>query len=371
MRIVIACRKFDHVIGGVERMSTTLMNELVARGHEVFLFTWDEREDAQAFYPMAPQITWIKLAMGNPAEKAGFVLRLKRAFKVRTILHKISPDVVLGFQEGAFVTLKLYSLGLSIPMICAIRESPFRYKYISAKPPFWFSCQIFRLASSVTVQISRYAEAFPRFLQHKIKTIPNHILPAVERSQPAEDVAKKIILSTGRLSPEKNHQVLIEAFSKIADQYPDWSLVIVGRGHELKKMENCISGLPRTIAERIQLAGASDDIPSYLRQAHIFCLPSRWEGFPNSLAEAMAHGLPSVGFAECDGVRDLIDPDITGLLAQGHDDAEDLSVQLSLLMKDPVLRKTMGDAAYQKSLQYQPKAIFDMWDSVLSEAVKR
>ncbi len=368
LRVIVACRKFDHVIGGVERMSTTLMNELVARGHDVFLFTWDEKEDAHAFYPMAPQITWVKLAMGNPARKAGFLLRLKRAMKVRSILRNIAPDVVLGFQEGSFVTLKLYSLGLHIPMICAIRESPFRYKYIPAKPPFWFSCQIFRLAAAITVQVARYADAFPNFLRNRMVTIPNHITPVENRAQPANNSSRKIILSTGRLSPEKNHMALIQAFSKIADQYSDWSLVIVGRGGESTKMETYIKSLPLFVGERIQLPGASDDIPSYLRQAHIFCLPSRWEGFPNALAEAMAHGLPSVGFEECDGVRDLIDSGVTGLLAHGHDDVEDLSIQLSTLMNDPILRQKMGDEALQKSLQYQPKAIFDMWESLLSEA---
>jgi len=369
MRIVVACRKFDQVVGGVERMSTTLMNELVKRGHDVTLFTWDEREDAQAFYPMEPDIQWIKLAMGNPTQKA--VLRLKRAHKVRKILRSISPDVVLGFQEGAFVTLKLYGLGLHIPMICAIRESPFRYKYITANPPFWFSCQVFRLASYVTVQFERYTNGFPKFLHNSIKTIPNHVIPVTERAAPAANVAQKIILSTGRLSPEKNHMALIEAFANIAERHPDWALVIVGRGGEQNKMAAYIATLPTSVRVRIQLAGVSTDIPSYLRQAHIFCLPSRWEGFPNSLAEAMAHGLPSVGFEECDGVCDLIDPGVTGFLAKGQDNVADLSAQLSTLMSDSALRQKMGDAAYQKSLHYQPRDVFDMWENLLSEAAGR
>lgn len=370
MKILFACRKFDGVVGGVERMSTTLMNEMVARGHDVSLFTWDDNLNAKSFYPIDSKINWMKLAMGNPAKKAGLFLMLKRALKVRKFLKDLSPDVVLGFQEGSFVTLKVYGLGLGIPMICAIRESPFRYKYIQAKPPFWMSCQLFRMAAVVTVQIDRYREAFPRFLQARIKAIPNHVMPAEKLAQPAAESTSYMLLSTGRLSPEKNHAVLVKAFALIADAHPNWSLVIVGRGGQSDNLQSMANALPQAVGSRIHLAGASDDIPSWLVKAHIFCLPSRWEGFPNSLAEAMAHGLPSVGFQECDGVCDLIEDGKTGLLISGADDAQALANGLARLMKDSNLREKIGEAAYAQSKNYAPQKIFDMWESLLKSVVK-
>ncbi|HNS44326.1 MAG TPA: glycosyltransferase [Alphaproteobacteria bacterium] len=372
LRILVACRKFDGVVGGVERMSTTLMNELVKRGHEVFLFTWDEREDAKAFYPIDEKIKWTKLAMGDPTHKASLLLRLKRALKVRKILNSIRPDIVLGFQEGSFVTLKLYGLGLGIPMICAIRESPFRYAYIEAKPPFWFSCQIFRLAASVTVQFERYKAAFPKFLWPTIKVTPNHIFPAAELADTdGKSGERKILLSTGRLSPEKNHKILVEAFAKISDELPDWDLVIVGKGGQEEPLKKQTSALPESVAARIHLPGPTDDVPSWLKQAQLFCLPSKWEGFPNALAEAMAHGLPCVGFAECDGVRDLIDHGKTGILAAGNDDASTLAVTLRKLMESSELRRTMGQAGFEKTKSYSPEAMLDNWETVLREGAGR
>jgi len=367
--ILVACRKFDGVIGGVERMSTTLMNELVARGHEVHLFTWDDNENAKSFYHMDQSIGWTKLAMGNPKKKAGWILRMRRALKVRTFLKTLSPDVVLGFQEGSFVTLKLYGIGLHIPMICAIRESPFRYAYIKAFPPFWLSCLVMRLAAAVTVQFERYKDAFPKSLEHKLKVTPNHIAQARNLADPVgESSTRKTILCTGRLSYEKNHDALIKAFALIAADYPDWTLDIVGSGSERQKLQNLKDSLDPEISGRVILQGPTENVSAHLERAQIFCLPSRWEGFPNSLAEAMAHGLPVIGYEECDGVCDLIEDGVTGLLAEGNGDISSLSQKLSTLMGQPELRKEYGNAAFEKSKQYHFKAMSDNWENILIEA---
>jgi len=368
LRVLVACRKFDGVVGGVERMSTTLMNELVTRGHHVSLFTWDVNEDAQSFYPIDSRISWFKLAMGNPAKKASFLLRLKRFLKVRNFLKDIRPDIVLGFQEGSFVTLKIYGLGLGIPMICAIRESPFRYAYITAFPPFWFSCQIFRIAAAVTVQFERYREAFPKFLWAKIKVTPNHIFPAEKLANSVgKEGLRKSLLCTGRLSPEKNQAVLVSAFALIAQNFPDWDLIIVGSGGQENALKDLIATLPEKISSRIFLQGATNNVPEWLQKAQIFCLPSRWEGFPNSLAEAMAHGLPCVGFSGCDGVSVLIDNDKTGLLADGNGNIKTLSEALSKLMGNPDLRQRMGESSFEKTKNYTPDIIIDGWEKILRE----
>ena len=72
MKLMVAARAFDDMAGGVERMAIDLMNEMVARGHEVDLLTWD-RAGSTAFYPMTREITWRQLDIGNPQVKAGTV----------------------------------------------------------------------------------------------------------------------------------------------------------------------------------------------------------------------------------------------------------------------------------------------------------
>lgn len=371
MKILFACRKFDGVVGGVEKMSTTLMNEMTKRGHDVTLFTWDDNENAQSFFPINPSVKWYKMAMGNPAEKAGVGLRIKRARKVRNILKTIMPDVVLGFQEGSFVSLKIYGLGLNIPMVCAIRESPFRYAHIKSSPPFWLTCQLFRLSPAITVQFDRYRMGFPKFLRHKIFSIPNHIEPETSQGDPVgADVSEKIILSTGRLSPEKNHAALISAFATIADKHPDWKLIIMGKGGQHAELQKQAQSLPSPIAQRIQIEGPSQDVSSWLKKCQIYCQSSKWEGFPNSILEAMANGIPSVGYRGSDGVCDLIEEGVTGLLADGNGNINTLAAALDTLMSDKEMRQTMGKNAHEISKRYAPSLIFDQWETLLKKVSK-
>jgi glycosyltransferase involved in cell wall biosynthesis len=370
MHIMIACRKFGGVIGGVERMAITLMNEMVARGHQITLFTWDNNSNAESFYKLDSRIHWVKLVMGNPAQKAGMMLRLRRMLRVRSILRQSKPDVILAFQEGAFVTLQLYSLGQGIPVICSIRNSPFRDETIPISPPVWFTNVVLRMAAAATVQFERYISFFPSAIRGKFRTIPNHVIAAQSLAIPDATNGEKILLTTGRLSPEKNQSVLIEAFAKIAEKFPDWKLVVVGRGGLEDSLKKQISTYNPAISGRVILAGASDDVPSWLVKSHLFCLPSYWEGFPNSLSEAMAHGLPCVGFSGCDGVNDLIEDGKTGLLAKGKKDAATLSEKLEILMADAGKRKQMGLAGLEKTKQYDSKKIFDMWEKMLKEVAK-
>lgn len=372
MRILFVCRRFDNVAGGVERMATTLMNGMRERGHGVSLLTWDSSPDARSFYPMDPGIVWHKLAMGDPARKAGWGMRIRRAFKVRTFLQDIKPDVVLAFQDGPFMAIRLFGVGMDIPMIAAERNSPFRHEQIKSFPPFAVSCQMMRLAAAVTVQFERYRSGYPSFLHRKIVNIPNHVARAHSVADPAgATCAGKILLGVGRLSSEKNFPVLIEAFSRLSPEFPDWTLRIVGEGARRGEIESQIAALPPDVRSKIELTGASTDVPSFLAAAHLFCMPSLWEGFPNALAEAMAHGLPCVGFNACAGVSDLISDGQTGLLADGDFSAPELAGTLRSAMADPDLRVRLGAAARESMGAYEPEKVFDRWEALFSEVCAR
>lgn len=372
MRILFVCRRFDNVAGGVERMATTLMNGMQARGHEVSLLTWDSSPDARSFYPMDSAIVWHKIAMGDPARKAGWWLRIKRALKVRALLRDVKPDVVLAFQDGPFMAIRLFGMGMGIPMIAAERNSPFRHAQIKSFPPFAVSCQMMRLATAITVQFERYRTGYPSFLHRKIVSIPNHVAPARRVADPAgAGQAPKILLGVGRLSSEKNFPALIEAFSRLSVEFPDWVLRIVGEGARRGDIEAQISALPPEVRGRIELTGASTDVPSFLSAAHVFCMPSLWEGFPNALAEAMAHGLPCVGFESCAGVSDLIAHGKTGLLAPGDFSVDSLVDSLRSAMADPALRVSLGAAAREAMRAYEPERVFDQWEALFSKVCAR
>src|SRR5690606_26687620 len=116
--LLFVARAMHAMAGGVERMVITVMNEMAARGHSVSLFSWD-RADARAFYPMTDAITWHRLDMGHPGERAGPRLVAARAAAVRHLLRGVRPEVIVCFQGGPFRAMQLYSAGMGIPLVAA------------------------------------------------------------------------------------------------------------------------------------------------------------------------------------------------------------------------------------------------------------
>ncbi len=364
MKIMVACRAIDNMAGGVERMAVALMNEMTARGHEVSLLTWDA-EKAANFYPMDSRIRWHRLAMGNPGQKATWKLRLQRAGKVREIVEKEQPALIIAFQQGTFFSTRLFTNGLHIPVIAAEREAPQRLDHVDAGRRRFLYFWSFRLAARVTIQCESYRKFYPESLHRKIVTIPNPVFPASASANPGTEDGEKILLCVGRLGYQKNQEALLHAFAPIAAQLPDWSVHLAGDGEDKAKLEELAQSLG--ISMRVKFLGPVRDVAALYTQSHIFCLPARWEGFPNALAEAMAHGLPSVGYEGCAGVSDLIRHGHTGLLARGNGDVETLKFALLTLMKDPQQRALLGANAKISVAQYAPAAIYDRWEKLFKE----
>jgi GalNAc-alpha-(1->4)-GalNAc-alpha-(1->3)-diNAcBac-PP-undecaprenol alpha-1,4-N-acetyl-D-galactosaminyltransferase len=368
MKILFACRNFVDMAGGVERMAIAAMNELCRRGHHVSLLTWDPA-GGEAFYAMDERIEWRRLDLGDPKHRAGLGLRLRRALRVRRLLAELAPDVAIAFQEGTFRALRVYGLGLRLPMIAAERNSPSRFDFVT-QGSRGRSMQWLRLADRITVQCESYRELYPSFLRRKIVAIPNPVFPASGRAAPAGDEnAPQVLLSVGRLSFQKNQVALVQAFARLAPRFPRWRMDIAGEGEHRAEVEAEIARLG--LGERVRLLGAVKDVSALYRASHLFCLASRWEGFPNALAEALAHGLPAVSYADCCGINELIQPDRNGLLAAGNGDAETLADTLGRLMADSASRQAMGAAAAESMRAYTPQAVFDRWETVLAEVAQR
>lgn len=371
MRFMFAARAINGVAGGVERMIIAIMDAMVARGHQVDLFTWDQA-GAEAFYPISPDIVWHRLNMGDPYVKAGINLMLRRAKRIRAIINHVRPQIIICFQDGPYLALRAYTLGLEIPLIAAERNAPTLFDHINAgRLRRLIAFNAFRSARSVVIQSEGSRKLYPSFLQDRIVIIPNPVFPAPLTAKPdrPDNRGRFRILSVGRLSYQKNYESLIAAFAQIAALFPEWDLVIVGEGEERRKLEAliCETGL----VDRIQLPGTVTDTSDCYASAHLFCLPSRWEGFPNALTEAQAHGLPAIGFAGCAGTNELVGDGKTGLLAAGNGDIESLADTLALLMSDHEKRQRMGSAGREAMGAFSAEAAYDLWESTLERAALR
>lgn len=360
MKILFVWRTIDNVAGGVERMITTMMNEMVQRGHEVSLFTWDNK-NAQSYYPIDDRVKWYKLNMGNPKLKAGLTLRLKRIPKARKTINTFNPDVIMCFENGVFLSTRLFLFGCRYPIISAERNAPSRLEFMPNKSKQRVYRSL-RLASIITTQFERYKQGYPESIRSKMVCIHNPVEQRTEFSSPDKKISHKVLLCVARHEYQKNLSSLIEAFVNLSPKFPDWELKIAGDGAYYDKTQRYIETTGKEGS--IQLLGKVNDVETLYKDADLFCLPSRWEGFPNALAEAMAHGLPSVGFSDCCGVSDLIKHNNTGILANGNGNVKELEKALSVLMSDAKERRRLGNNAIKQVKQYEPKLIFDKWEEL-------
>jgi glycosyltransferase involved in cell wall biosynthesis len=148
------------------------------------------------------------------------------------------------------------------------------------------------------------------------------------------------VVFTGRLHPQKNLPLLLEAWTRVAERSTA-NLILIGPGHDRQRLTELAASLG--IVSRVQFVGAVDSPADYLRAADIFVLPSVAEGMSNSLLEAMATALPCV-VSRIGGNTDLVSEGQTGRLVGGVK-PDDWSRTLLELIESPAEARRMGDAA--------------------------
>jgi glycosyltransferase involved in cell wall biosynthesis len=239
----------------------------------------------------------------------------------------------------------------------------YRLRYSFAQR--WLSFRMLHLADRITVQMPDFVGGYPASLRERIEVIPNPV-PVAERSarpnRPVTD-GRFNLLAVGRLDVQKRYECLVGAFARIAGDYPDWHLRIVGDGPKREAL--CGLAARGGVAERVRFEPWMSDVSSAYASSHLFVMPSLWEGFPNALAEAMSHGLPAIGFRGAAGVAQLIDHGKTGWLADGPDDEAALARVLSAAMANSAERARRGALAAESMTTYAPEAQFDRWARLL------
>ena len=218
MNLMIFSRKFDGVVGGVEKMVLTLATQMSARGHAVTIVSLD-KSDSEAFYPWPSEVPWIKLGIGNPDERASLKTRVRRLLIIRRHLCRLKIDTTVGFQIGSFALLKLASLGLHVRTVAAERNAPTLFKFIrKGNYKRALSNLILSSADAISVQLESNRVFYPKFLWSKILITPNPILTSVRyKSNSSMPIKPKVILYVGRVTFQKNLEVLIAAISTLKE----------------------------------------------------------------------------------------------------------------------------------------------------------
>ncbi|OYX42512.1 MAG: hypothetical protein B7Z02_11845 [Rhodobacterales bacterium 32-67-9] len=210
--------------------------------------------------------------------------------------------------------------------------------------------------------LEEFRKWFPPVLRERVEVLPN----AVSRLSLHDTALQrdKFILSVGRLTAVKRVGLLIEAWGKIAEHHPDWHLVICGTGPEEERLRAAVRRL--RLQSQVSLEGDCPETGPYYDRASILCHPAAHEGFGLAVAEALAHGLPAIGFADCPGVNTLVRDGSNGLLVKPSDNpVAMLSEALERLITDPELRKRLSEHAPASMAEYAPDKIYAQWEVLL------
>ena len=173
----------------------------------------------------------------------------------------------------------------------------------------------------------------------------------------------KRIIAAGRYTYQKGFDLLLEAWSQLESQHPDWQLHIFGSGDRTPYQEMA----KRLRLENVALHGTVDSLQAEMLKASVFAFSSRFEGFGLVLAEAMSSGLACVSFACPCGPADIIDRDgINGLLVKPND-VEGLASALDKVMSDPDLRLRLATEGRTAAQRYSEDFVMQQWVALFEQ----
>ncbi len=364
-RLAIVIHSLDG--GGAERTAARMASHWAEAGHSVALITLDSADSDR--YPLAPQVKRQALdVMGHSSNPiAAIKNNLQRIATLRDAIVSAAPEHVISLTDKTNVLTLAACRKLDLPVIVAERTDP-RYHRIG-RVWSYLRRRLYPRAAALVVQTASVRDGL-RWMasQCPVYVIPNVVEPPQEkptrsrRPLPFVLPDRRRVLGMGRLTHEKGFDLLIQAFAQTAAQRPQWDLVICGDGPERSRLEKLVAQLD--VGERVFLPGWLDDPVAAYHAADLFVLPSRYEGFPNALLEAMAAGLPVISTDCPSGPYEIIRDGYDGLLVRSES-AEWLAAAMDRLMRDGAARKLLAEKAPEVLERFSAERYYARWEAVL------
>lgn len=347
--------------GGAERVLAGMANYWAERGKKIYIITFSEKNE-KPFYALNKVIKYKPLSMKAESSSVWGSIRNNwlRIKTLRCAIADTSPDVVISFMDNMNVLCLLASRGLGIPVIVSERIDPSMHNI----GKIWSVLRrvTYLFATKIVTQTRHAAQYFKGALSGKVVIIPNAVKISITGTRKKNINTTPIVLGVGRLVKQKGFDLLIEAFSIAKKEHPEWKLIIIGKGTELEELYKIAKRLH--IDNDVHFPGEIQNIDEWFVKSDLFVLSSRYEGFPNVLAEAMARELAVISFDCPSGPAELIDNGTNGILVP-KEDSKALAFALCNLMGNLELRKKMGKNARNVLEEYSEDVVMDNWNLLL------
>ncbi len=335
--------------GGTERVIAILSNYFAGKNYDVeIVMTADDKIEYELdSHIVVTQLT--KRTMGSIAA------RINRICLLRKHMTNNKKAVYLSFGTETNLFAIISGSGILKRLILSERNDPAQCKFIFLRNA------LYKLGKEFVFQTKDAKNYFNKRIQERSKVIANPIsnhLPDVYCG-----IRQKKVVAVGRLTEQKNYPLMIQAFAKFAENYPQYQLMIYGKGHLENKLKELV--LQMKLEEIVIFVGFESNISNAIKDARMYLLSSDYEGISNSLLEAMAMGLPVIS-TDCPigGSRMLIEEGVNGLLVPVGD-CKSLVQAMKKIAEDSVFADKLGSEAAKVRELYSVECICKLWEAVI------
>jgi GalNAc-alpha-(1->4)-GalNAc-alpha-(1->3)-diNAcBac-PP-undecaprenol alpha-1,4-N-acetyl-D-galactosaminyltransferase len=345
--------------GGAQRVLVTLANHWASKGLQVAVLTYDGVE--RDFFPLADSIHHIAIRKREPRLRVGGKLlsNLARAADFRRVFKSLRPGVVVSFIAKTNILVILSTFGLGLRVVISERNDPAKQSF--GRLWDFMRKRSYRYADVVTANSMGALETMKAFVpERKLAWVPNPVNLPLAGPKRVKD--SQTILAVGRLTKQKGHDVLLAAFASIAHRYPAWRLEIVGEGDLGNNLRDESERLG--LKGKLKWLGQVKDISSYYARSDIFVLPSRYEGCPNALLEAMSHELPVIVTDASTGPLEIVENEVCGLVVPSEN-PEALANAMERMINDKELRERLGRAGMDRVENSGVEEVAGVWEGLL------
>jgi glycosyltransferase involved in cell wall biosynthesis len=265
-------------------------------------------------------------------------------WELSQLMHRLRPTIVHTFLFHANMVGRLAGWLTAVPRILSsirVAERRFRYHLILENMTCRFSHKVVCVSDAVA-RFTRRRSHVPAsrlvVIPNGVELQPNSSAPAPDRSDVGLSHDSIVALYVGRLDPQKGVDVLLRALAIARSNVANLHLLVAGSGLE----HSSLVGLAQQLGleSHVHFLGWRDDVSALMHAADFFVMPSRWEGMPNAVLEAMAAGLPVIA-TRAEGSAELVRNGETGRLV-AIDDEKELASAIVELAHDPALRAVWG-----------------------------
>ena len=324
--------------GGAERVLSILSQPFADAFDEVQYVMWLDAKYPNIFYEIDPRVKIVRIS-----KECGSTSTWRQMLWFRRYVKREKPDVVLSFMIVLCFTVTISLLFSEIKQVVALRNDP---NCMKRKILRWLAtCSFYAPdVKGILIQTLSIRDFFKdkKSLYKKTKVIYNPIILDEDLVGAAISHSKKnMVVSVGRLCPQKQPLILLEAFAEFCKMHPTYNLTFFGEGELDNKIYSCAKHLG--IDDKVILAGRSKNAIKEILSAQIFIMTSMCEGMSNALLEAMSIGLPCIS-TKVSGAKDIIVDGDNGYLVD-IGDVNKVAEKLSLLADDEEKRVKMGKRA--------------------------